>query len=528
MAVIPVYIEAEEEISEIVERLKQHADPDVPIVVPPRSRLAQSRFNFQLLREYAGKLGKRVSIISTDAAVQAMAAEHGFQSYAGIDQFAPGAFVPAAAAAVGATPAPAATTFAPAPVVEAPRPPVAPVPRPAPRSRDADYVEHELAPLRGAPNRTLLYAGAAMVLIVGLVGFGLFVPSATVTLTAEAKPFTQSEDIQAAPGGGPVRVRVKDDRQQQSQQFGVTGTKIVPPQPATGQAQYTNNCSDPFFGQGLVVQNGTRLDGPDGQVFAQQGDVTVPAPNNGTPGTATGTIIGTSPGAKSNVGANTIQTIEGNPAPDCFTVTNPNPTGGGADQRKDPLMTQQDIDGARASLNGSLKKRIKEDLNKQAGSGEKLDDAVNYDPPSFLSDHHPGDVVKTFTATMTMSAEGAFYFDQDVKDQLAGFLKSKLPKGFVATKNGTNLQYSITQSQPGGHLTFHGIVSAFIGPDLHLDKIAGQLASRSTTSADSYLRTLPVKSHRVEQHPFPLPFLPLLSSKINVDYVVEQGGTTSG
>ena len=51
---------------------------DVQLVLPPRSRFGQSRFNFQLLRQYSTRLGKRVAIATPDPVVQRLAEESGF------------------------------------------------------------------------------------------------------------------------------------------------------------------------------------------------------------------------------------------------------------------------------------------------------------------------------------------------------------------------------------------------------------------------------------------------------------------
>ena len=69
MAANPIYIETEEEIPEVIERVRRTTAEDVPLVLPTRSRFGQSRFNFQLLREYTSQMGKRISIISPDPAV---------------------------------------------------------------------------------------------------------------------------------------------------------------------------------------------------------------------------------------------------------------------------------------------------------------------------------------------------------------------------------------------------------------------------------------------------------------------------
>ncbi len=57
MAADPIYVETEEEIPEVVERIRRTNSQDTMLVLPARSRVGQSRFNFQLLKNYASKMG---------------------------------------------------------------------------------------------------------------------------------------------------------------------------------------------------------------------------------------------------------------------------------------------------------------------------------------------------------------------------------------------------------------------------------------------------------------------------------------
>src|SRR3979490_380293 len=84
MATNPIYVETEEEIPEVVERLRRFNGEDTMLVLPMRSRIGQSRFNFQLLRNYAARMGKRVTVVCDDPAVQRMAAESGFPVFGAI------------------------------------------------------------------------------------------------------------------------------------------------------------------------------------------------------------------------------------------------------------------------------------------------------------------------------------------------------------------------------------------------------------------------------------------------------------
>src|SRR5439155_399881 len=66
MAADPIYVETEEEIPEVVERMRRTTSQDTMLVLPARSRVGQSRFNFQLLKNYASRMGKKVTVVCDD------------------------------------------------------------------------------------------------------------------------------------------------------------------------------------------------------------------------------------------------------------------------------------------------------------------------------------------------------------------------------------------------------------------------------------------------------------------------------
>src|SRR6266566_1985944 len=84
MATDPIYVETEEEIPEVVERLRRYRGDENMLVLPMRSRIGQSRFNFEHLRNYAARMGKRVTVVCDDPAVQKMASESGFAVYGAV------------------------------------------------------------------------------------------------------------------------------------------------------------------------------------------------------------------------------------------------------------------------------------------------------------------------------------------------------------------------------------------------------------------------------------------------------------
>src|SRR6202162_1289180 len=227
MATNPIYVETEEEIPELVERLRRFNGEDTMLVLPMRSRIGQSRFNFQLLRNYAARLGKRVTVVCDDPAVQKMAAESGFPVFG----------------AVGPTGEGIPSEEEPPPPVHhwwsrVRRSPTTHVGIAAP-TRLLTKTATELK-----PGRFLLYITAATLLLVGLFGAAIYVPSASVTLIAQAAPFTQKDvEIQATPSSKAIHVRADVISKSSSQGFKTTGSIVVPLAPAIGQVLYSNNCS---------------------------------------------------------------------------------------------------------------------------------------------------------------------------------------------------------------------------------------------------------------------------------------------
>ena len=516
MAANPIYVESEEEIPEVVERLRKTTGQDTMLVLPARSRVGQSRFNFQLLRNYAARMGKQVTVVCDDPAVQKMAKETGFSVY--------GTVGPAGEGIPSQEPPPPApkkwwqrkgTTLAPHIGVIAP----------------ARLITKTATELK--PGRFLLYMATLMIALVGLSALAVFVPSATVTLIAQAAPFSQRDvEIQAEPGKAPIKVRVSTISKTDSQGFKTTGQKIVQLAPATGQVVYTNDlpqpgCPSPDCGSpGLVFPTGQRLrDTKDGLEFAQTSGNTLVRWH----GTATITVQAVIPGPTGNVGDHVITQIEDlvyNPSK--VTATNPQATGGGTDPSSAPLMQESDFDAGRAQLEQSLHQEIAQTLEQGLQKGEKLSATIVFGAPQFTTDHKPGDTVPSFSGTMTVQGEGDYYIESDVTKAYVTYLEQRVPTNEqLLTDSGVKVDYRILSATTGGHLTFIGNATAYVAPRLDENQILGNVVGRPLQGAKFYLQKLPIRSSSIEEQPIPLPLMPLLSRRITIKYIVEPSQAAS-
>jgi hypothetical protein len=514
MATNPIYVETEEEIPELVERLRRYRGDDTMLVLPIRSRIGQSRFNFQLLRNYAAGMGKRVTVVCDDPAVQKMASESGFAVFGAVGVQGEGIpSEPEAAPAErrwwqGRLAAPATHIGIAAPT---------------------KLITKNATELK--PGRFLLYVAAATLLAIGVFAAAVYVPSASVTLLAQAQPFSQKAvEIQAQPGKPPIRVRPDAISRSNSQGFKTTGSIRVLLAGAIGQVVYTNTMSQPSCPRagctspGLVVLKGQRLiDGADSVTFAQttsnyQGGVLVP-----WGGTAITNVMAVVQGTSGNVGSNVITTIQNNPYAG-LSATNPQATYGGANASVTPIMTVADFDAARAVLEQELRQSIAQQISAAKKPGETLSDTLIYGAPLFSTDHQPGDKVGTFNGTMSLQGEGDFYIDADVHKAFENYLAQRVPNNQQLLTDGPiQVNYRILSSTRGGQLVFLGDAAAFVAPKLDMDKIRAQVVGRPIAQARFYLQGLNVRSVSIKEQPMTLPLMPLLGGRISIHYVVEQG-----
>ena len=514
MATNPIYVETEEEIPELVERLRRYNGEDTMVVLPMRSRIGQSRFNFQLLRNYSARLGKRVTVVCDDPAVQKMASESGFPVFGAVGPEGEGVpsepETPAPGRKWWQRRAPVATTHI---GIAAP-------------TRLLTKTATELK-----PGRFLLYVTAITLILVGLFATAVFVPSASVTLIAQAQPFTQKDvEIPAQPGKPPIKVRSVTVSKSNSQGFKVTGSINVPLAASIGQVVYTNDFKEPCPGPdcgspGIQIKAGQYLKNTNGLEFVQTTkSVTVP-----WRGTATANVIAAIPGSIGNVGNDTITEIEHSTFdPSKLTVTNPQATGGGTDPSSTPVMTVADFDAARAQLEQSLHQAIAQQLGTSIKAGEKLSETIIFGPPQFTTDHQPQDKVPTFTGTMTVTGEGDFYTDADVVQAYKDKLTKLVPNNMqLLTESPIQVSYRLVSAAKGGYLVFTGTASAYVAPKLDEEQIRSAIVGRPVSQARTYLQKLPVKSVAIKEQPIALPLMPLLDRRIQLHYVVESNAPSA-
>ena len=529
-----LYVEADEEITDLVDRLRDLSlEDEVTFVVPERARALQSAMSFRLLKRYADSYGKRVNLVSGDSRLQAMSLEAGFTAYPSLAAYDRGTEVhspemvgdPVSAAPAVAVTAPPAPPAPPArPQAVAPQRGVATLDRP----REASVIS--APPKRpvptqpkGAPTgpplgsyRPYLIGAAVLVVVALLVGI-LYLPTATATVSVQGTALKADVTLLGAPGtaaGSPDHFATQAIHAEESQNLPgtPTGQKQIAAQSSLGEVTFTENCVFLCDSGTTPIPAGTSVSTSDGKRYTTTKLVNVASPR----GSATAPVKAVTAGPDGNTGAHTITNIDRNRDFN-LTVDNSQATGGGADPRTATVIQQSDIDSIKDVYAKDALPRVTDQLNGKT-QGKKLVLVGSGVQATAKADHAVGEEVGGFTVSIKVAGDGVAYDEKAVLEQLKGFLQRKVPQGSQLTTNGTTIKYDPpTDATADGHVTLNGHLSGFYTPIFLETKIRSYLKGMSPSKGRAFLQSLPnVVDARVTQSPFGLPWLPFFSSRITL------------
>ena len=382
-----VYLEADDEVTSVVRRLRAAAPGPIVIVAPGRSRATSSVVALRLLGRAAEADGRSLSVVG-DALTRSLAAEAGLAAFGTLEDArsaepgTPPAVEPRHAS-ISVVRGPAADETAPtlaalAPSGASPDDLTRPVALPPPPPRPAAPTRR---PPAGAPRRSAslpvgLLIALALLVVAATVAGAVLLPAATVTIVPRA------DEI----GPVPYDIEVLDAERANgtataTAEVVATGTYTVQ-EPAAGTVILYNWTFFP-----VDVPAGTFVAAGE-QAFATQADVTVPRGQLTGAGTiAAGDIavavVAAAAGPAGNVAAEAINVVV-NPSIDARLrgfpenpeprVLNPEPTAGGVDATG-PEITQADVDTAVAALREALASQVAEAI------GTADPDMITVEPP---------------------------------------------------------------------------------------------------------------------------------------------------
>lgn len=523
-----LYVEADEEITDLVDRLRDLPSEDaVTFVVPERARSLQSPMSFRLLKRYADSYGKHVNVISGEPRLQALSLEAGFSAFPNLAAYDVGAEVhrpgtadeePAAPGAQASSPVPAATAILAreAAVVSAPPKRKSPLP--------ATLLAREKPPL----NRRPYYIAAAVVAFLGVIAAVLYLPTASVVMAVEGSALTTDVSLKGAPGtqaGSTDSFPTQALNASESQDVQDTATlqKQIAALPASGQVVFSLSgcplCS-------LTIPKGVIVTTSDGKRYATQKSIDISAGFTGS-GSSTVQVVAdasSTGGSRGNTDAHTINNVE-NQHPKELTVDNSSALNNGVDSRTATVIQQSDIDSAVKAAGDVLAPKVTQDISTKA-NGLHLVPVTDAPTSSYKSANKIGDEVQNFTLTVTYTQAAVAFDDHLVRQKILNALKLKLRPGYALTSN-PDTSYTVSNAAADGTITVTSHPKGYQARELSIPGLRAYIKGRTPSSASARLYGLQdVKVDKVviHQSPFGLPWLPFFTSRIDVQ-IQEVTGT---
>ncbi len=538
-----IYVDIEDDITSVIDKVKNAKAPIVALVPPKRIGVLQSVVNLKLLKRAAASSKKRVVLITSDAALVGLAAGLSLPVAKNL-QSRPE--VPAAA--VAAQPEDDVINGDELPVGELQKTedkpleltgfPVTNEPGAAAVSVPFASKAAAKAPKKGSkiPNfdtfrkKMFLFGGLGVLLLGFLVWAIFFAGHATVAITAKTNivninlPLQLRENASVDAAQGVLPAVVKTKKETATVDFTATGKKNLGDK-ASGSVRFTNAQDE----TSASIPAGTQVVTSSGLAFVTGAAVTVPAPTYGPPsscgsdfkceGSATVDVVAANAGERYNGASGPVNgSFDG--ASGSFTGS----TSGGTD-RNVTVVSQSDIDKAVEKLEAEDSKKYKTELQKE------FDDNMVVIAESFLVE--PGDPTSTpavgqeasnakLTAETTYTLVGVYrndlraVYDAYTKTQIEGDENQKI---YVSGDEDT--AFTEFQKTDKGY-TVRAQATSQVGPNIDEKTLAAQLTGKRAGEIQQQIEGIQgVEDVAVSFSPFWVTKAPNNADKITIKFVVK-------
>ncbi|MBI2625474.1 hypothetical protein HYW68_00280 [Candidatus Parcubacteria bacterium] len=533
-----LFVEPNDEIPAVVDKVRSARGSEIALVVPYGARIFRTPVDLLLLQREALAVQKIVTIISSDpngrsyAQAAGMAVADRIEELAGEqirEPRAPEQSAPQAGAKLSdiksTSPAPEPDTQPSVPPMvsereEPPlyvpplpvRPPKARVARPMVHLQDGEKLEAAVAGRSVSwVARTVMILAAAVVLVAGAVAY-LMLPTATVEVRPKTEPFTfdveitVDKEIQGVDSSrSAIPGQFEEVQKAVSREFNATAERDVE-EKAQGEITIFNAYSS--SPQTLVAT--TRLLSTDQKLFRTTKTVTIPGAKieegQIIPSSLAVSVVADAPGAEYNVGPAdfTIPGFQGTPKYNAFTGKSKAAMSGGAKGRV-KVVRAEDLDSARAAMEGDVLRQAESELKAQISPDLKLiDGAAAVAVLEAASSVAAGAVAERFTYTVKAVGRAAIFREDDLGALIDETLKQRLSDNRATRPQDRKVQYENVRPDYGrGTLTVLVRVAETLVSKIDVGELRRELAGRNQVQAQQYVDTRPaIDQIKVSLWPF--------------------------
>lgn len=530
-----LYLEPDEEITTVIDKLKKTETHSVGLVIPRSATLIQSLVNLKLLKKEAEKAGKEIALVTNDKVGKHIASQVGITVFDDVHAKKPASsFAPpdlpkgdevievdmstskAKAGPNNGDPkvthysgqlAPSKSRTESGEESRSPSPHAAQV---VEASRTGHHSAHRSG---SSTKRGQIIAVGLFLVIIGATIFGLPQTSIIVTVAAEtfekAIPLTvDSKAKQADPGLRTIPGKLITVTNDDGRRVVATGKKDVGTKTKGSVVLYNAWQSEP-----LKLTAGSSLASVDGKNFTLANDVTIPGVTlelkEGQlvtrPGTVAANITATEPGESYNVKAGrfNLASLPDKQQEKVYGESTKDFSGGAS--KTVSVMTQSDIDNAKNGLAEDLNKQATEELKKNAKNLKLIDEAIIHELEAAETSPSQVDSETDYFDIKVKAKHLAIVFDeQQLQSVVDKALKAEIPEDKELLLDGGD-EFVIAVTSPDyaeEKLGLESKIKTKIGTRVDPTAAKRGLNGRTTESAREQLSRIPtVKA--VEIYPFP-------------------------
>ncbi len=543
------YIDADEEITSVVDRLKKSKASENFFVVPKRALVLQSAVNLKLLKKEAEQLKKEIIFVTQDQPGKILARKAGIslgslpeearnsaeKELAGEEEeliakktgrknrlenigskefFDKGASEPQRSAKVAGKiirlklkeektiQPPAAERsfyrekyFGPTKEEKLKRMFLADS-----KEKTDHYGARHAAPVSTKMKKTFIVLGISCFIVAAAVAAYLFIPRAEIIIHPRRETKEINIEITGEDGRGSadnslkaIPARIAEKEKEITLSYPATGKNSLSGQKTHGKTTIFNEYSS--SPQILIAT--TRLLSQEGKLFRLVKGVTVPGMSvkegKTEPGKVEAEVIADEAGEEYNIGSSrfSIPGFSGGPKYEKFYALSENPmAGGGSSGEKTLNVSQQDIDEAKKKTESEAKKIAEEELKKELSEGEIfLSEAAEEIISESSSLTRAGDAKGTFEYRAKAKLKAFVFSEKYVKEITADKLREELGDKMTANLDSVHLEYRYPDADFEKRIIrfkVQGKIAAF--QKVNLEELKKELLGKNSGQIEDVLR----------------------------------------
>jgi len=554
-----IYLEINEEITEVIDKLKKAEEKQLIFVIPRNSTLAQSVINLKLLLRAAKESHKRICIVTSDSVTRNLSGQLGIESFDSIDEVKNADWSPAAEAIAAdsrpnfrvhnyqneserlvnddvdlmtgtdesvevedkikvrkikisdgeALPLAAATDD---------------------HSKDTNYLHRQLPKeLRGkdmnnSKYRKYVNMGLVGLVFLALIAWAIYIPSATVAVTMKTVEYKQKFQIvvdknatvlDSAKAILPGVVVLLD--KSLTKTYPATGTKNNG-EKAKGTLTFsnTNGVDNQQINAGSTVTSGQVSFTVDKTIIVPKGTLG----SNGLPiaGTIQGSVTAVAGGVAGHFSDGSVFVVAGKPS----TISAKGSTAGGTDKEV-KVVTAEDIEKANVAIKDAMLTEGKpEILDKATKEGVKvIDTSVAFELTSVQFNKKADDEADQFDAVGSGKLTVLGFAEQNLYDFAMSLATADLGSSkTIINPEAATTNYTVLSNDAAAGLLkldvdFLGQSGQKIAAKTIVDK---SIFKKKITAEVAISKMEGVESAKVAVSPSFMPFMPLRANRIDVRF----------